>query len=249
MKKRTKNNIKKAFGVWGRVVSSTVLCAFLYFTSLMVVNMAFVPEVGYRITKADANGGVIEVERYLYKDGEDASMTVELEEGETRIPIRGELSGTVTTVYNIAILAIMLIMVGVFPYNVLWKLGANDENKVKFGRKQKDILRGLKIGAIATAPSLLAYILLILAKCGLIPGAYIVIFRAINLPYLPFVNLMTGSTMSAVEIPWLGLLGLIITLLFVPAVCTIGYVLGYRNFSVHEALVYRKPSESDDEEI
>ncbi len=230
-------------------MSSTVLCAFLYFTVLMVVNTAFSPEVGYRVTQTKSDGTTEVVQEYLYKDGEDASLEVQLEDGQKRVPVKGDISKGTTTTANAILLVAMLITVGVFPYNAMWNLGSNDENKVKFGRKKKDVLRGLKIGALATVPSVALFIALILSRCGIINPAYFSVYRLFNLPFLPYINWVAPTT-SAAELTWISLLLIALTLFFIPAVCTTGYLLGYHDFSIGERLIYQKKSKKMiDEEI
>ena len=249
MKKTTKNNIKKAGGVWVRVLSSTVLCFFLYFTLMFIVNMFARTEVGYRIVQTNEDGERTVISEHYYTVDEDPAVKIELPDGHTREPITEGLSAIGANVFNAVVLVLMLITVGVFPYNVMWKLGSKDRNKVRYGRKKQDLLRGLKIGAIANVPSFAMYLLLILAKYQLIFPQYFTLFRYPHMPYLPYINWVCPAY-SAAEISWPSMVALFLPMLFVPAVCAVGYILGYREFSVLEKLLYRTKKEpNNDEEI
>ncbi|MBE6778467.1 MAG: hypothetical protein E7541_03685 [Ruminococcaceae bacterium] len=250
MTKRTKNNIKKALGVWGRILSSTVLCFFLYFTMIFLVQIFSRTEVGYEIT--DANNAVVSSYTYAFEDDPSAVLKTAqegLKEGQAIRRIYENMSPTVEAVFNVVVQLLMLLAVGVFPYSKMWKLGAKDANKVRYGRKKEDLLRGFKIGAIANTPFVVSYALLVLAKFGVILPQFIIVFRYINIPYLSIINWICPVT-AATDMSILALLGVFLPFFFIPLVCGLGYILGYRDISLYERIVFRSKRKTEvDEEI
>lgn len=239
MKKTTKNSIKYALKLWGRVVFAVIMCAVLYFSLHMLVSALCSREVGYRIYETDAAGSMVEVDSHYYGIGEDSSMSVTLSEGQTKQPIK-ELTTTAATIFNVLVLILMLAILAVFPYDRMWQLGARDENMVQCGKKKADNLRGFKIGLMASIPSAVLYLLLILTKFELLPSWYMTIFRVCNLPYLPFINMFFTVSVSVPQAPWYAFVAALITVFYVPAVCALGYFLGRKGFSLHDHAVYKQ---------
>ena len=239
MKKTTKNSIKYALKLWGRVAFAVIMCAVLYFSLHMLVSALCSREVGYRIYEKDESGSLIEVDSHYYEVGEDASMTVTLLEGQTRQPIK-ELPNTAATIFNVISLILMLAVLAVFPYDRMWKLGARDENMVQCGKKKADNLRGFKIGLMASIPSAILYLLLIFTKFGWVPSWYMTVFRACNMPYLPFINMFFTVSTTVPQAPWYAFVAVLLTVFYVPAVCALGYRLGRKGFSLHEHAVYKQ---------
>ncbi len=242
MKKTTKNSIKYALKMWGRIVFATLMCAVLYFSLHMLISVLFSQEVGYRIYGTDENGATVEVDSHYYTADEDPSMSVQLLEGQTKQPIK-TLTGGAAVTFNVLVQILMLAVLAVFPYDRMWKLGARDENMVQCGRKKADNLRGFKIGLMASIPSAVLFVLLVLAKFGLIPDWYMTLFRACNMPYLPIINSFFTVDTTVVGAPWYAFAVAAVTIAFVPAVCALGYRLGRAGFSLHEHLVYKSNEE------
>lgn len=138
----------------------------------------------------------------------------------------------------------MLLLLASFPYTVLWPQGDRDKNKVQFGHMAEDKLRGLKVGLIAGIPSYIGYILLILSHMKIFTPAYYGIFRLMNMPFMPLLDLMAGGVQvrSAAAISLPGLLGMGVTILLVPLVCHLAYTLGYKQISLIEKFIYVNPN-------
>ncbi len=248
MKKTTKNSIKYAFKLWARIIFATIMCAILYFSLHMLVSALCAKEVGYQIYNVTDSGEYEAVgEPHDYTADEDASTPVKLLEGQVKQPIK-ELTGGGAITFNIVVQILMLSVLAVFPYDRMWKLGARDENMVQCGRKKANNLRGFKIGLMASIPSAVLFALLVVAKFGVIPNWYISIYRACNMPYLPFINLFftTGDATSAVtSAPWYAFVAAAATIFFVPAICALGYRLGRSGFSIQDHLVYKQKKDDN----
>lgn len=247
MKKTTKNSIKYAFKLWARIIFATIMCAILYFSLHMLVSALCAKEVGYRIYETADSGEYVLIDEHYYTVDENSSMTVTLSEGQTKQPIK-ELTGGGAITFNIVVQILMLSVLAVFPYDRMWKLGARDENMVQCGRKKANNLRGFKIGLMASIPSAVLFALLVVAKFGVIPNWYISIYRACNMPYLPFINLFftTGDAASAVtSAPWYAFVAAAATIFFVPAICALGYRLGRSGFSIQDHLVYKQKKDDN----
>lgn len=246
MKKRTKRNIKMATKVFGRMVISGIMCAVITMSFSVLANGLLSEEVGYRIAQTDENGAGTIVEEVYYEEGQEpvADEDVKLEENQYLERI-SELSTGLSIAVNVVVLLCSLFLLGVFPYNLLWEMGSKDENKVRYGHSRFDRLRGLKIGAMACIPAASLYVFLVAGRIFALPSALLSIYRVVNIPYLSYINWVVGTELAAVTV-W-QFAALLVPLLFIPVVCWVSYLLGYRQFSIKEHLTYEKQTETDDE--
>ncbi len=246
MKKRTKRNLKMGLKVWGRMVIAGIMCAVIAVSFSVLANGLLSQEVGYRIAQLNENGEGVILEEVYYEEGqqpiEDDEIQLEKNQHLERI---NEMSPGISVAVNAVVLLCSLFLLGVFPYNLLWEMGSKDENRVRYGHSRLDKLRGLKIGTLASVPGLLLYILLLIARFGLLPNAYLSVYRVLNIPFLSYINWIIGTEVSTIT-GW-QFLALFVPLLFIPTVCYISYLLGYRQFSLKEHLTYEKPEQPDEE--
>lgn len=263
-----KENFRMALQVWLRTVLSTVLSLFVYMSISVIFQGVFTHEIGYQIYELNSSGERVVLEKHLYEDepsapassaapagpqqpgpeqeGEKstaAATQTTLPSGQYKETIRSDVPAAALATANVLSSVCMLLLLAAFPYSIVWTKGDRDKNNVNFGHMQEDKLRGLKVGAIAGIPSALLYVVLLLSKCGVFWPNYIVVYRLLNLPFLPIINAMTGLAVSVTaKASWLAVLGMLITVLYVPLVCHFGYVLGYKQIALAEKFVYVNPN-------
>lgn len=144
------------------------------------------------------------------------------------------------------------IIVGIFSFFIYfmlmggaaWQLGNQDRNRVKYRRREEDLLRGLKVGCLASIPLFLFGIALLLAKAELLPNFY-VIYKLCNGYLLPFINLIDGTAFGVLaayltRVSWGAIVG-VVCLNLVPAViCGVHYILGYKEIILMDNIIYKK---------
>ncbi len=136
----------------------------------------------------------------------------------------------------------MVVLFVSMVYTKLWERGDKDSNRVQFKHMAGDKLRGLKIGLIAAIPSFVLFLILILSKLKIVAPQYFFIYRFLNVTFMPVISRMAGAVLTAVDIPWLSLFGIFVTLLVLPLACYIAYLLGYKNISLSEKVIYVDPN-------
>lgn len=155
--------------------------------------------------------------------------------------LRTTLPNGISVASDILSQLFMAIILISMPYSILWMQGDRDANKVQFGHMDKDLYRGLKVGAMAAIPSLLAYIVLLISRLFDVLPSYPFIFRFLNASFLPIVNRTFVNVKTSADIPAISFLILFLFILVVPAVCTLAYYLGYRHISISEKIIYVDP--------
>lgn len=233
--------LKTSLRVWLRMVFATFLC-FIVWASVYAMSTAlFSDTIGYRIYEQDENGENNLVVEHFYTEDEDKSAEIPLEENQSMIGLR-ELSDETNVKTGVVSSAFTLVIFGAFPYNILWNIGSKDNNLVTFNRMKKDIFFGLKVGCVANIPSAVLYLLLVLGKFGVVPGVVLKWHRVLNTPFIPYIDGVEQGAEVASQLTIGSLLAVGATLLFVPIISQLGYYLGYRQISVRERLVYKKPN-------
>ena len=241
MSENKKNSVvKTAVKVWLRLLLASIMC-FIVWLSIDAMGLAAFGEVtGYEIYAYDENGENPQlVTKYIYTAEDDRSAEIEVKDNELltynrEMPVHTEaIIGIVSSIFT-------LLIFGLFPYNMLWDIGSHDDNFVQLGRMDEDKHFGLKVGIIASIPSTLLYLLLIMGKFGVINGIILKWHRLLNTAFIPYIDAVEMGADYAAELSVGSLLAVAVILLFVPFVCWLGYYLGYRQISMREKLVYKK---------
>ena len=243
MKKRTKKTLAISSKVLLRLLLCTVLCAILYFSMLTIATAMFSDVVGYQVYDTQTEKGV----SYYFSDGATADDKPETTETLIVTDLR-EVGESTLLVFQIISQIMMLIVLAIFPYHILWEFGNRDDTNVRYKGQRPDPLRGYKIGALASMPYAILWMLLLLTKFGVMPVGFTEVFRWIMVPFMPYVNWVTANGNLSHTTVW-HLVALLPMLTYVPIVCGVSYRLGHKQFSIREHLVFSKKAEDSQDEI
>lgn len=238
--KQLKENIKPALSVFGKQVLLGVMSIFLTLSLMVLSLFAFTQVNGYRASVYEKDGKTL-VTTYTHfaADGEDAKKADYEEKGYIVATenTRTAISKGGNAAYYIVLQTICIILIIGFIYHPLWHIGAKDSNAVNFNRRKEDVFRGLKIGILGTVPLfLLMAIILIFGKNVFNIGFLSMIFAQ----YHSFIRIISGSVLLVKDLAiWQSLL-MFLPLLIVPLVAFIAYLLGYKDISLSEKLIYTK---------
>lgn len=236
-----KEILLKGLKLFFTLILVNVMCFFLTMSFNVITMAVFTEEIGYKIYETDKETEKqTEAYTHFFKDGEDKNLK-KYEDGEpiiNKIPIRTEPKKSAKITMEIITEIFCLLILIFFIYNDLRKIGARDINSVKYESHKEDKLKGLKIGLVAIAPSI---ILLIIALAT--PKFSTVLFGLLNTyAYQLIFSFSKGITYLADMAVWkVCVIGLF--LLIVPVVSAISYLFGYKSISIKEKLIYKKVEE------
>lgn len=239
MKEIWKNGAK----LFLKIIVVNIMCFFIVISFSVLSTAAFTKNVGYKAygTTSDSSE-TKELYTYYYDDGEDTKKAEYEGQGYTvtESSIRSEISGTGKAVFlTVSQIFCLLILIS-FIYPNIWHIGTTDSNLVKFKHKKEDRLKGFKIGAVAVIPAYLLLIFLVVAKAGAVPDFPVVLYKFLNSSLYSLIEVILGSAVKVGELAVWRLILLFVLPLIVPAVSGIAYILGFKNFSIGEKLVYKK---------
>lgn len=232
-------NIKGSASLFFKIVVVMIMSFFLTISTSILCTAAFTEVAGYEVYGVKEGD---EQSTLLYthhnSDGEDLNQAKYEKEGYTitnKVAFRTNLKGTGKLVYYIGTQIIILIILFAFIYSQLWKAGNKDFQAVKIGKKTEDVLRGLKVGLMASAPHFILFLCLVF-----IPKFKTAIYIIANYHYFMINNSIIGDLKFANQIGVSQYLLLFLPFLFVPIAATVAYIIGYKDISISEKLVYKK---------
>lgn len=239
--------MKEIFKSGGKLFLKTIviniMCFFIVISFSVLATAAFTKNIGYKAygTSSDTSSQT-ELYTYYFEDGEDSYKSTYEEQGYSvsTVSIRSQISGTGNVVFlTVSQIFCMLILIS-FIYPNLWHDGTNDSNLVRFKHKNEDKLKGFKIGAVAAIPNYLFLIFLVIAKLGAVPSFPMVLYKFLNSAFYSIIQIIVGSAVTVAELAVWRLMLLFILPLVIPIAAGVAYILGYKNISIGEKMVYKK---------
>lgn len=236
-----KDTVKHGLRLFVQLAVVTLLNFFICISMLFICTAVFTEDIGYSAVVYDAEGQEVERYTYLYEDGEDEKAAQYPEESYqiSKQTLKSKLSSTGNAVFHAVTAVFSLMMLIGFVYPRLWQLGAKDSNLVRFKHRRSDPLRGLKIGLIAKIPGLLILLAFLIFGRSLAVNLY----ALLNSTYYALIDLF-GNGKTFGELGVLPIIALFLLLLVAPAVAAAAYLLGLKDISLSERLIYSKKRET-----
>ena len=228
-----------------KIVFVNILCFFLVISFNVITTAVFSEKIGYTAygTTSDSNE-LTELYTHYYDDGEDTKKAAYEEAGYkvTTDTISTELSKSGKICFLVISQVFAAILTCGLIYPEVWHNATGDSNLVKFKHKKKDKLKGVKIGLIAVIPNYLFLIFLVIAKLGAFPSFPMALYKLLNSSVYSVIDVILGGAASVSELAAWRLALLFIPPLLIPVLSGISYILGFKNISIGEKLIYKKNS-------
>lgn len=238
-----KEIFKNGLFLFGRSVIVVIMCFFICISMSVLSTAIFTENIGYTaFGYTDDNEDGVELYTYYNADGDDTKKAEYEAQGYTlqTVNIRSQLSSTENgiflTVTQICCIAILIS----FIYPSLWQLGCKDSNLVRFKHKSEDIFKGLKIGVIASIPSIIFFAIILICGIGAYSKLPASLYKFVNCQYFSFIELILKNTVTVGDINAIQYFLLFLLLLIIPATAFISYLLGYKDISISEKFIYKK---------
>lgn len=238
-----KEIVKPALGMFVRQIIVTFMNIFVCISFMVLCTAGFTKVIGYDAYVYEKDG-TEPIEQYTYysADGEDTKKAEFEEKGYTVTTSekRSTMSKSGNAVYySITQIIALLLMTG-FIYPNLWSLGAKDSNLVKFKHKNEDKLRGFKIGLIAAIPPIVLMLVIFILGRNIFNVA---LFALIFANFYSFIELISGSAIMLSDLAVWQMVLMVLIIFIAPAIAGGAYLLGYKDISISEKIIYKKNKE------
>ncbi len=222
-----------------KYILSVLMCFLITFSFVAIFIMTSAEVVGYHAAISDGDKAIEQYTHY-YSDGTDLKLADAEAKGYKveKVELRGELEGTPFVLCHLISQTISLVLFVAMTAKSLNTQGRLDRNAVSCDRAEEDLLRGFKIGLFPACLSLVSWVFLLLNKFGVV-GFGQNIYTLTNYHFFGYQKLIFGDIAAqnmSVTTLFLALLPTVLTL----AVCTVAYILGYKDISLYEKAVYKK---------
>jgi hypothetical protein len=228
---------------FGKLVLVNILCVIIVLSISVIISNTFKENIGYMVYGVQEGKEEPEhLYNYYFKNGEDTEKAKFEAEGYTELsehPITAatktgnKIFSTISGLLSFATLAVIL-------YPSVWKEGSKDRNLVHFGHIAEDKFKGLKVGAIAVIPAFLLFAFFIVTKGSLTADFPVVWFKFLNSNAYSLIDLLQNGVVHLRDLPVLNLVLMALTQITVPIICYLAYLLGYKEISISDKLVYKK---------
>ncbi len=235
--------IKLGFNLLGKYVVCLIMCFFITFSFIAIFTMISPPPMaGYEAAVLENSESETPIDSYVhyYKDGEDTKKADYEKEGyivNTR-EFAGRLSGTPYVVCYVIVQIINLILFIFIISGGLIKKGKVDASNISRGYGIEDLTVGIKVGLVPAAFSFITWIFLILSKTGVMHSGT-AIYAYANYHLFGYQQLIFGQASTPTEISWLSIVLALLPVVLILAVCSVAYVMGYKNIDLYEKTVYK----------
>lgn len=233
---------KQSANLFLKFVIGILMCLFVFMSFSFAFSAAFSDTVGYNIYHYNAELGK---EELVCVHNEENKNDVDCKCGEyasdelnaVRLT---ELSSSKKKVCNILAQIFSLVLISGVIYGTVWEKANKDISAVKFERVSENKWRGLIMGSIASIPSCILFVLLILSKFEILSPNFLSTYRLLNSHFHGILTLIYSSASSAADLSDLQILYCGLLLLYLPVLCGVAYLLGYKDIKIFEKIVYKK---------
>lgn len=234
---------KNSLSVLWRVVFANFVCIFLILAVSTICTALTTKDIGYQAYGVKEGSTENELlYTYYEKDGEDTLKADYESKGYTvsTVSIRSDMSKTARNVFLIIAQIVCISSTAFFIYPIVWSFGNKDNNRVHFGRISEDKLRGFKIGLASMLPFFLFFIAFVVFALGVYESFAVILYKFINCYAFGFLDFIIGDAVYVGELKIWQFALIFVALFIVPIIAHFAYLLGYKDISIIEKLVYKK---------
>ncbi|MDD4699379.1 MAG: hypothetical protein PHV07_03860 [Oscillospiraceae bacterium] len=232
-----KQNFKYAASIYGLTVMGFVMCFIIYMSISLIFTGLGTKVIGYTTYELQDSGEYTAISSYEFAEGE-ANTIPKAAENQRIVSDYSKLSQGSTLSLNVISQLFMAVIFAVLIYYKLGAIGKRDGDDFRYNGKPIDKNRGLKIGLIAVIPSFALYVFLIV--CKLTSYNLFGLYKLINVPFRPIIDLICGNAANINEVSLPAILAMLLVVLILPAICAATYRIGFNDEAIINKLMYKK---------
>ncbi len=234
--------IKSGGKLFSRFALGTVMCLIVFFSFNFAITAGFSDVIGQRIYFYNEETG--REEQVCYHDAANTPPADckcgNYDPERLNALADKKLSESRQNLSLILAQIFSFVMITGILCGTTWEMGNKDISAVKRGRQTENKLKGLYIGLIATIPSIIVYLLLVLSHTGVLRPMFLDTYRLLNSHFHYIITLIYSGAEDAVQLSLNRVLLCGVLHLYLPVLSFISYYLGYKDFNVVEKITFKK---------
>ncbi|MBO5358371.1 MAG: hypothetical protein J6A78_03525 [Clostridia bacterium] len=237
-----KDILLKSLKVFGHLIIVGIACFFIVVSFNALKIGLFSKNIGY-----DTYGSLSEEAQpeflytYHYDDGEDEKAKEFEDKGYKLIKysIRSDVEKGPEIALSVLSQIFCLAILMSFIYNDVWRAGNKDFEATRIHGKKFSMLKGLYIGLIANIPSFVLLTLMYILRNGATAKLPVALYTYLNSYAFEIIFRTTNGIMYWADVQWWQALVYYAVLIIVPIICLVSYIIGFKDISIAEKLVYK----------
>ncbi len=199
-------------------------------------------EIGFEIYGKKSDSSEEELLYKYYTEKGNSILSEQYKEKKIELlnySIRSEVEKAPDIACSIISQIFCLVILASFVYNELWKTGNKDFEAERLYGKPINKLKGLFIGLVAVIPSAAFLIFSIITKNTVMAKLPVAIFTFSNCYAYEIIFAVTNGVMYWADVQWWQALVYFVVLLIIPIIALVSYIIGVKDISISEKLVYK----------
>lgn len=238
-----KDILSKSLKVYGHLIVVAILCFFLVVSFNTLKVGLFTKDIGYDMyirTAEDAEPEFLYT--YYYEDGDDLKLKEyeDKKDNLVKYSIRSDIEKAPNVALSVLSQIFCIVMLVSFVYSDLWKAGNKDFEAMRIHGKRGSKLKGFYIGLIASIPSFIFLTFALVTKNSIMASAPIALFTYSNSYAFEIIFAATNGAMHWAEVSLWQAVVYYAVLSITPIVCAVSYIIGFKDISLSERLIYKK---------
>lgn len=238
-----RKTFKKSLFLYSKIFFSSILCLMISAFIALLFNFTYSKDIGYN-ARGYFEGDMEDTYLYthFYEDGDDTKLAEYEEKGykinkyiiHSNTPKSAIIySGIISQAFSFIILIIML-------RTVVWDIGFNVRDRKDLTKEERDKYWGFKIGLISMLPSYIFLIVLTIFKSNFTQNFRVGIFKILNSTLYGLIDIICSGTIYWGELKIYQILLLALSLLIIPVIAQVWFILGKKGILITEKLIYKK---------
>ncbi len=237
-----KDILLKSLKVFGHLIIVGIACFFIVVSFNALKIGLFSKDIGY-----DTYGRLSEDAKpeflytYYFDDGEDTKAKEYEDNGYEllKYSIRSDVDKGADIALSVLSQIFCLVIMISFIYNDVWRAGNKDFEAARIHGKKFSKIKGLYIGLIANIPAFIFLTVSLVLKSGATAKLPIALYTYAHSYAFEIIFAATNGAMYWADVQWWQVLVYYLVLIIVPLVCLVSYIIGYKDISIAEKLVYK----------
>ncbi len=234
--------LKKGIKTFFTTIIVCIICFFLVVSFNALKIGLFSQDIGYDVYgKTEENADPEYLYSYYIKDGEDLKAEDYEKQGYQllKYSIRSEVEKAPEIFCSVFSQIFCFVILVSFIYNELWKAGNKDFEAERLYGTAINKLKGLYIGLIAVVPSAVLLTFCLAMKDTITAKLPIAIFTFSNCYAYEIIFSITNGAVNWADVQWWQALVYFAVLMIIPIIALVSYIIGYKDISLAEKLVYK----------